>query len=111
MKILAAFFLSSILALAADITGTWTANVVLAAGGGSPKLELKQSGEILTGTYHGQFGDAAITGTVKGNKVEFSFGNDAAKAKYSGTLDGDKKMAGTVDYGEVGTGAFTAVKN
>jgi hypothetical protein len=115
MKILAACFLSVLLfagvALAADVTGTWTANVELAAGGGSPKLELKQSGETLTGTYHGQFGEAAIKGTVKGNKVEFSFGTDAAQAKYSGTLESDKKMSGTVDYGEVGTGTFTATKD
>lgn len=115
MRIFAACFpailLCAGLALGADITGTWTANVELAAGSGSPKLELKQSGEILTGTYHGQFGDAAIKGTVKGNKFEFSFGTDAAQAKYSGTLDGEKKMSGTVDYGEVGTGTFTATKD
>ncbi len=43
---------------------------------------------------------------MKGNKVEFTFGNETAQAKYSGTLDGDKKMSGTVDYGEVGTGTL-----
>lgn len=110
MKLLGAFFLSAVLSLAADISGTWTANVVLAAGSGTPTLELKQSGETLTGTYHGTFGDAPLKGTVKGDKVEFSFGNDTAQAKYSGTLDGDAKMSGTVDYGEVGTGTFTATK-
>lgn len=110
MKTLGAFFLSAVLALAADVTGTWTANVVLAAGSGSPKLELKQTGETLTGTYHGQFGDAPIKGTVKGDKVEFAFGTDQAQAKYSGTVTGNK-MAGTVDYGEVGTGTFDATKD
>jgi hypothetical protein len=111
MKIVAAFFLSALLALAADITGTWTANVVITAGSGSPKLEFHQTGENITGTYHGTFGDADLKGTVKGNKVEFTFGTDAAQAKYSGTLDGDKKMSGTVDYGELGTGTFTATKD
>jgi hypothetical protein len=106
----AAFFLSAVLAFAADITGTWTATVVLAVGGGSPKLELKQSGETLTGMYHGQFGDAPLKGTVKGDKIEFSFGTDQASAKYSGTITGTK-MSGTVDYGEVGTGTFTATKD
>ena len=110
MKILGAFFLSAVLALAADITGTWTANVVLSAGGGSPKLEFKQTGETLTGTYHGQFGDAAIKGTVKGDKVEFAFGTDQASAKYTGTITGNK-MAGTVEYGELGSGTFDATKD
>ena len=110
MKILGAFFLSAVLALAADITGTWTANVVLSAGSGSPKLEFKQTGETLTGTYHGQFGDAAIKGTVKGDKVEFSFGTDQAAAKYTGTVTG-KKMVGTVEYGELGSGTFDATKD
>jgi hypothetical protein len=111
MRLLATFLLSAVIALAADITGTWTANVELTAGSGTAKLEMKQAGETITGTYHGTFGDAPLKGTVKGDKVEISFGNDTATAKYTGTLDGDKKMSGTVDYGEVGTGTFTATKD
>ena len=112
MKYLVTLLLSATLAFGADISGKWTANVVLDAGSGSPNFEFKQTGETLTGMYHGQFGDAPLTGTVKGNKVEFSFGTDAAKAAYSGTLDGDTKMKGTVDYGaEAGKGTFTAAKN
>jgi hypothetical protein len=110
MKTLAALLLSAVLAFAADVTGTWTANVVLSAGSGSPKLEFKQTGETLTGTYHGQFGDAPIKGTVKGDKIEFTFGSDQASAKYSGTITGNK-MSGTVDYGEIGAGTFDATKN
>jgi len=111
MKYLVTLLLSATLACGADITGKWTANVVLDAGSGSPTFEFKQAGESLTGTYHGQFGDAALTGTVKGDKVEFNFGAGDAKANYSGTLDGDTKMKGTVDYGGVGKGTFTANKN
>ena len=112
MKYLATLLLSATLAFGADITGKWTGNVVLEAGSGSPKFEFKQDGEALTGMYHGQFGDAPLTDTVKGDKVEFSFGTDTAKAKYSGTLDGATKMKGTVDYGaEAGKGTFTATKD
>ncbi len=50
MKLLAIFLLSTVLALAADVTGTWTAQVNLTAGSGTPKLEFKQTGETLTGT-------------------------------------------------------------
>jgi hypothetical protein len=64
----------------------------------------------ITGMYHGQFGDAKVTGTVKGDKVELSFSSDAGAAKYSGTLDGANKMKGTVDYGEAGKGTFTATR-
>jgi hypothetical protein len=103
--------LSAGLCLAADISGKWTGNVVLDAGSGSPTLEFKQVGEKLTGTYHGTFGDAELTGTVKGDKVEFTFGNDAAKAVYTGTLQGATKMSGTVDYGQLGKGTFIAEKN
>ena len=111
MRTLVTFLLSATLALAADMSGKWTFNVVLDAGGGSPIFEFKQSGEKLTGTYHGTFGDAELTGTVKGDKVEFSFGNDTAKAKYSGTLNGATKIKGTVDYGELGKGTFDGTKN
>jgi hypothetical protein len=112
MKYLATLLLSATLAFCADISGKWTANVVLEAGSGSPNFEFKQDGEKLTGTYHGQFGDAPLSGTVKGDKVEFSFGTDAAKAQYSGTLDGATKMKGTCDYGpDAGKGTFTATKN
>jgi hypothetical protein len=111
MKILVLFFAMTALALAADISGKWTFEVVLDAGSGSPTFEFTQSGEKLTGTYHGQLGDAKLTGTVVGDKVEFTFGGAAGTVKYSGTLDGDKKMKGTADYGEVGKGTFTATKN
>jgi len=111
MKTIALLFLSAALTFAADITGKWTFNVVLEAGSGSPTFEFQQKGEALTGMYHGQFGEAKVTGTVKGDKVEFSFGSDAGKATYTGTLEGAAKMKGTVDYGEAaGKGTFTATK-
>jgi hypothetical protein len=110
MKTLVLLFAITGLAFAADISGKWTFDVVLDAGGGSPTFEFTQTGETLTGMYHGTFGDAKVTGTVKGDKVEFSFGSDAGSAKYSGTLDGADKMKGTVDYGELGKGTFTAAK-
>src|SRR5580704_18321564 len=110
MKTLVLFFALAALALGADISGKWTFEVVLDAGSGSPTFEFTQTGDTLTGMYHGQFGDAKVTGTVKGDKVEFSFGSDAGTAKYAGTLEGANKMKGTVDYGEVGKGTFTATK-
>jgi hypothetical protein len=111
MKTLVLLFAMAAMALAADISGKWTFDVVLDAGSGSPNFEFTQSGEALTGMYHGQFGEAKLTGTVKGDKVEFTFGSEAGSVKYSGTIVDAKKMKGTVDYGEAGKGTFTATKN
>ncbi len=110
MKTLVLFFAFAAMALAADISGKWTFEVVLDAGSGSPTFEFTQTGDSLSGMYHGQFGDAKVTGTVKGDKVDFTFGGDLGSVKYSGTLDGATKMKGTVDYGEAGKGTFTATK-
>jgi hypothetical protein len=111
MRTIALLLLSAALTFAADVTGKWTFNVVLDAGGGSPTFELKQEGEKLSGTYHGQFGDAKVTGTVKGDKIEINFGNETASVKYTGTIESPTSMKGACDYGEVGKGTFTATKN
>jgi hypothetical protein len=109
MRIIAGLLLTAALAFGADISGKWSFSVVLDAGSGTPTFEFKQTGENLTGTYKGQFGEAKVTGTVKGDKVEFGFGSDAGSVKYAGTVEGNT-MKGTVDYGEAGKGTFTAKK-
>ena len=103
--------LSAALSFAADFSGKWTFNVVLDAGSGSPTFDFKQNDEKLTGSYHGQFGDAELTGTVKGDKVEFSFGGQLGTVVYSGTLEGPNKIKGTCDYGGQAKGTFTGTKN
>jgi hypothetical protein len=104
--------LLAIAAFAADITGTWEFTVETAQGSGTPSFEFKQEGEKLTGTYSGMFGKAPISGTVKGDAVEFTFEvpNLDGKVHYKGTLDGPTRMKGDCDYGGVGTGTFTAKK-
>ncbi len=99
-------------ALAADISGTWEFTVETAQGSGRPSFEFKQDGEKLTGTYSGMFGKAPISGTLKGNEVEFTFevSNVDGKVRYKGTLDGVTRMKGEVEYGDVGKGTFTGKK-
>ena len=98
--------------LAADISGSWEFTVNTSQGSGSPSFEFKQDGEKLTGTYSGLFGKAPISGTVKGDEVEFTFEvpNVDGKVRYKGTLEGFTSMKGEVDYGDVGKGTFTAKK-
>jgi len=107
MRIIATFCLSAVLAQAADITGTWTANVWIAGGRIDQTLELKQNGQALTGTIHFAANrDFPLTGTVKGDQIEFV----GSKTKYSGTLDGATKISGTVNFLEMEKGTFTATK-
>ena len=97
--------------LAADITGTWSANVALDAGNGTATFVLTQMGDMLSGTYRGVLGDAKVTGTVTGDQVEWSFQSDqAGKIIYTGTLDGTSKIKGSCEYGALGKGTFTAEK-
>lgn len=98
-------------AFAADVSGSWTAAVTLDAGSGTATFVLKQSGEQLTGTYTGALGEAKVTGTVKGDAVEWGFDNaDVGKVKYTGTIKSATKIEGSVEYGSYGKGNFTAEK-
>ena len=96
---------------AADVSGTWSAAVVLDAGSGTATFVFQQQGAVLSGTYSGVLGEAKVTGTVMGDKVEWSFdGGQAGKVTFQGTLDGPAKMKGTAEYGLLGKGTFTAEK-
>jgi hypothetical protein len=112
MRKLLALALFAVAAFAADVSGTWNAEVETDAGNGSPTFVLKQDGDRITGSYSGALGEADVTGTVKGDKIEFSFKvtaqGEAVEVVYSGTLDGDKKMKGSVKLGSFGSGTFTA---
>ncbi len=96
-----------------DLTGKWTFTVTTDAGTGEPTVTLKQEGEKLTGHYSSQvLGEADLTGTVKGQKIEFAFTANAQgtnlEVKYSGTVESKDALKGTVDLGGLGSGTFTA---
>ncbi len=95
-----------------DITGSWVLQVETQMGSGSPSLTFKQEGEKLTGKYKGMLGEADLTGTVKGDQVEFSFkisGQIEGTVTYTGTTDG-KEMKGKAKFAELGEGTFTGKK-
>src|SRR5579871_1856290 len=89
--------------LAHDVTGNWEFSVDTAAGNGSPSFVFKQDGEKLTGTYTGLFGKANLTGTVKGDQIDFKFNfeysGQSGVVHYSGTVVSDKSMKGKVEIG------------
>jgi hypothetical protein len=97
-----------------DVSGTWMFDVQTDAGAGSPTMTFKQDGEKLTGHYTGTFGEADLTGTVKGNDITFSFTADfqgtAISSTYKVTIENGTSMKGTLDITGVGSGTFTAKK-
>ena len=95
-----------------DVTGAWSVTVETEAGSGNPSFTFKQEGEKLTGRYKGLLGEADLTGTVKGDKIEFSFkasGQVEGVVNYTGTTDG-KTMKGKVSLAGLGEGTFTGKK-
>jgi hypothetical protein len=102
-KLICALLLCLSAAFAADISGTWQFTVETNQGSGSPTVVFQQNGEQLTGTFSSQiFGDVKLTGTVKGDAIQFGFEGDAGgqtlKVSYKGTIENPTTMKGTAVY-------------
>jgi len=70
-----------------DVTGKWAFQVTTTAGGGTPTVTFKQSGETLTGRYSStNLGEADLTGTVKGQDIEQELTIDFESAVRGTTL-------------------------
>jgi hypothetical protein len=98
---------------ALSVAGTWNLQIQTDQGTGTPSFTFIQDGEKLTGQYKGMFGEAPVTGTLKGGEIKFSIkvsgqGQEFVIA-YSGTVSGDT-MQGTVKFGDQGEGRFTGKK-
>ncbi len=98
----------------ASVAGKWNLSVQFEQGSGAPTVVFKQDGETLSGTYTGQFGEAPLTGTLKGNDIVFRVNVSAqgydVEFVYSGTLESDTTMKGTVDLGGMASGTWTGKK-
>ena len=95
-----------------DVTDKWLFSVTSELGTGTPTVTFKQSGDSLTGHYSSAtFGEADFRGTFKDQKLTFSIkvdaGGNAITVTYSGQMDGENAMKGTVDFGGMGAGTFT----
>lgn len=98
---------------AIDVSGTWAVEVDTGQGTGTPSFTFKQEGEKLSGQYRGLFGEAPVSGTIKGNAIEFwvdiSVEGTSARVTYSGTVEKDA-MKGTVKLGDLGEGTFKGTR-
>lgn len=93
ISLCALFALSTIMAFAADVTGTWKGEANPNGKGGPPTFTFKQDGSSLTGTTAGRGGDTAISnGKIDGDKISFEvtreMGGNSVTTKYSGTVSG-----------------------
>jgi hypothetical protein len=97
-----------------DVAGAWAFEVVTDQGTATPAVTFKQEGEKLAGTYVSErLGEQALTGTVKGNAITFSFtatmeGN-AFTVNFSGTVEKDE-MKGKVNFADMMEATFKGKK-
>ena len=95
-----------------DLTGKWQFTVETEAGTGTPTVTFKQDGEKLTGHYSSAtLGEADLTGTVKGQNLNFTFdadlGGQAARVTYAAKIESKDSMKGTIDIAGLASGTFT----
>ena len=94
-----------------SVAGDWDGSFNTPGGARPFKLVLAVDGEKLTGTVKRANGDVPLTGTIKGDVVNFSYtisygGNDLT-LMYSGKVAGDS-MSGTVSFGGNAEESWTA---
>lgn len=98
------------LAAETNVAGQWELAVETQLGAGTPHFNLKQDGSTVTGTYKGQFGEAPVSGMVKGKELSLSFKVSAQgmdyEIIYTGTVEGDT-IQGKVSMGGSVQGTFT----
>ena len=90
----------------------WRFSVTTDAGTGTPTVTLKQSGDTLTGHYSSQvLGEADLKGTTTERKFTFTFRTEVQGTPlvvtYTGTIDSNDAIKGTLDLGGMGSGSFT----
>jgi hypothetical protein len=95
-----------------DVTGTWVFDVITDTGAGTATLTLKQEGETLSGHFSSAtLGEADVNGSVKGRDIAFGFTatvrGTAIEVTYSGTIEGNDSMKGSINLGGVAGGTFT----
>jgi len=107
--------LLTLTALAADVSGKWTAQVPGRNGQTrDATFNFKADGNTLTGTVSGRMGDMPIAdGKIDGDAISFTqtleFNGNTVKLLYKGTVSGDEiKFTRTREGGEGEPQTFTA---
>jgi hypothetical protein len=99
----------------ADLSGTWNISLQLDTITATPTAVLKQEGAKLTGEYISQqYGKFPLTGEVTGTAVTFNVAmtieGNAITAAYSGVVQADGSLKGSVDLAGAMQGSFSATR-
>lgn len=96
----------------ANVAGTWQFSADSSQGTFNATLTIQQDGGTIKGTQKSDFGDAAITGTVKGNAIQFTVtvnsSNGSFTVDHEGTMTGDT-MKGTFKIND-SSGSWSATR-
>lgn len=118
-NILSASFLAILLSLIfaagasaqKSVAGEWNATFNTPGGPQPLGLVFKVDGEKLTGTAKRSRGDVALTGTIKGDDIMFSYTIDyngnPVTLTFTGKVKGDE-MGGTVSFNENASDEWSA---
>jgi hypothetical protein len=107
------FLIGSAGATDVDVTGDWEMTMESPRGGEMTRaVHIEQDGEKITVTMESRRGDAVTAeGTIKGKEIEWTVTRETPRGSmtlvYKGTVDGDT-MNGTVEFGDFGSGNWTA---
>jgi hypothetical protein len=98
-----------------NVAGKWNMELQLSFGPASPTIVLKQDESKLTGTYTGRYGDAPVTGTIKGRAIQFMVKINAegqdAEMDFTGEVTGDaQSMKGALQITGLDDATWTATR-
>jgi hypothetical protein len=128
VRVITALLASSVAAChsipTSNLTGTWLIHAELDDGSsGNPTFVLKQRGGDLTGTCDCAGGRQEVTGSVTGTTALFGFHTprpvrfhpsdfflETLTVTYTGTLDTETTMSGTIEFSNGVKGKWTARK-
>lgn len=95
-----------------DLSGVWDMSVDTQNGVSTPVLKLKQQGDALTGEYEGRMGTGQVSGTLKGDQLDFqvtrSMDGNLFVVRYVGQVVDPDKMMGEADLGDYGSATWSA---
>jgi len=94
----------------ADLTGKWRMTLEMEVGRATPLLELEQNESKLSGTYTGRYGSSPVSGEVDGRSLKFSIAMETTTLLFRGEVKEDGTLAGTADFGEIGSVTWTAAR-
>ena len=93
-----------------DLTGKWRMTLEMEIGRATPLLELKQNEGKLSGIYTGRYGSSPVSGEVDGRSLKFSIAMETTTLLFRGEVKEDGTLAGTADFGEIGSVTWTAAR-